>query len=90
MNGQRVEGIEQFRRMLHEIPPGRTIALAAMRDGQSQTFSVQLADRTQLATQIIVDLETDPSPDVSSAEPPRPHRASRRLSLRWLLRQPDP
>src|SRR5580698_224783 len=32
MNGQRVEGIEQFRRMLHETPPGRTITLVAMRD----------------------------------------------------------
>ncbi len=70
MNGQRVEGIEQFRRMLHEIPPGRTITLVAMRDGQQQNFSVQLADRTQLATQIIVDLETDP-PAVSADEPPQ-------------------
>ncbi len=69
MNGQRVEGIEQFRRMLHEIPPGRTITLVAMRDGQQQNFSVQLADRTQLATQIIVDLETDPPPAVSTDEP---------------------
>lgn len=34
MNGQRVEGIEQFRRMLHETPSGRTITLVAMRDGQ--------------------------------------------------------
>jgi serine protease Do len=72
VNGQRVEGIEQFRRMLHDIPPGRTITIAAIRDGQLQSFSVQLADRTQLATQIIVDLETDPSPDVSSDEPPAP------------------
>jgi serine protease Do len=72
VNGQRVEGIEQFRRMLHDVPPGRTITIAAVRDGQLQSFSVQLADRTQLATQIIVDLETDPSPDVSSDEPPAP------------------
>ncbi len=70
MNGQRVEGIEQFRRMLHETPPGRTITLVAMRDGQPQNFTVQLADRTQLATQIIVNLETDPPPAVSTDEPP--------------------
>jgi S1-C subfamily serine protease len=71
MNGQRVEGIEQFRRMLHETPPGRTITLVAMRDGQPQNFTVQLADRTQLAAQIIVDLETDPPPAVSTDEPPQ-------------------
>jgi serine protease Do len=69
MNGQRVEGIEQFRRMLHEAPPGRTITLVAIRDGQPQNFSVQLADRTQLATQIIVDLETDPPPALNADEP---------------------
>ena len=62
MNGQRVESIEQFRRMLHETPPGRTITLVAMRDGQPQNFSVQLADRTVLANQVMGDLETDPQP----------------------------
>jgi serine protease Do len=71
MNGQRVESIEQFRRMLHETPPGRTITLVAMRDGQSQNFSVQLADRTQLANQIIVDLETDPPPTANTDETPQ-------------------
>jgi hypothetical protein len=60
MNGQRVEGVEQLRRMLRETPPGRTVALVAMRDGQAQTFNIQLADRAQLATRIIGDLEADP------------------------------
>jgi serine protease Do len=70
MNGQHVEGIEQFRRMLHEIPPGRTITLAAYREGQQQNFSVQLADRTQLAAKVIDDLETDPPSAVNAEEPP--------------------
>jgi len=56
--------------MLHETPPGRTITLVAIRDGQPQNFSVQLADRAQLATQIIVDLETDPPPALSIDDPP--------------------
>jgi serine protease Do len=59
MNGQRVEGIEQFRRMLHETPPGRNVTLVAMRDGQSLNFSVQLADYSALTKQMIGDLETD-------------------------------
>jgi membrane-associated protease RseP (regulator of RpoE activity) len=49
MNGQRVEGVEQFRRMLHETPPGRTVSLTVMRDGQSVNLSVQLADRNTVA-----------------------------------------
>lgn len=42
INGQRVEGFMQFRRMLHEIPPGRTAQLSVWRDGHSQTVSVTL------------------------------------------------
>jgi serine protease Do len=43
INGQRVEGSEQFRRMIHEIPPGRTAKLTIWRDGRSQSVSVILA-----------------------------------------------
>ena len=69
MNGQRVEGIEQFRRMLHETPPGRTVSLVAMREGQPLNFSVQLADRALLANQIIGNLETDPQPAAAMEDP---------------------
>jgi serine protease Do len=61
MNGQRIEGIEQFRRMLRETPPGRTASLVVMRDGQAVNISVQLADRSVIATQIIGGLESEPS-----------------------------
>jgi S1-C subfamily serine protease len=72
MNGQRIEGIEQFRRMLRETPPGRTVSLVAMRDGQPVAISVQLADRAALATQIIGGLDSDPPPPVASEAPPPP------------------
>jgi S1-C subfamily serine protease len=42
INGQRVEGTEQFRRMIHEIPAGRTANLTVWRDGRSQSFKVTL------------------------------------------------
>jgi len=42
INGQRVEGAAQFRRMLHEIPAGRTIQLTVWRDGHSQTLNATL------------------------------------------------
>jgi membrane-associated protease RseP (regulator of RpoE activity) len=45
LNGQTVEGAEQLRRMLREIPPGRQISLEISRDGNTQTLAVQLADR---------------------------------------------
>jgi membrane-associated protease RseP (regulator of RpoE activity) len=45
VNGQRVEGSEQFGRILREIPAGRKVALQLSRDGSTQTFEVLLVDR---------------------------------------------
>jgi membrane-associated protease RseP (regulator of RpoE activity) len=47
-NGSRVESEEQFRRMVREIPPGRTVALGISRDGSPQTIQVQLGDRGKI------------------------------------------
>ncbi len=45
LNGQPVEGAEQLRRMLREIPAGRKVSLEISRDGNIQTLAVELADR---------------------------------------------
>jgi S1-C subfamily serine protease len=42
INGQRVEGTEQFHRMIREIPAGRTAQFTVWREGRSQTISVTL------------------------------------------------
>jgi len=42
INGQRIEGAAQFRRMIHEIPAGRSIQLTVWRDGRTQTVSATL------------------------------------------------
>jgi C-terminal processing protease CtpA/Prc len=42
INGQRVEGAAQFRRMIHEIPAGRSIQLTVWRGGRTQTISATL------------------------------------------------
>src|SRR5580700_6598626 len=42
INGQRVEGAAQFRRMIHEIPAGRSAQFTIWRDGRAQTISVTL------------------------------------------------
>jgi serine protease Do len=47
VDGQRVEGATQFRRMIHEIPAGRTIQLSVWRDGRSQTLSATLGEAEQ-------------------------------------------
>jgi C-terminal processing protease CtpA/Prc len=42
LNGQRVEGAAQFRRMIHETPAGRSVQLTIWRDGRAQSISVTL------------------------------------------------
>lgn len=42
INGQRVEGTTQFRRMIHEIPAGRSVQLSIWRDGKQQNISATL------------------------------------------------
>jgi serine protease Do len=42
INGQRVEGAAQFRRMIHEIPAGRSVQFTVWRDGRAQSVSVTL------------------------------------------------
>ena len=45
LNGSQVESVEQLRRMIREIPPGRLVTLGISRDGQPMTVKAQLADR---------------------------------------------
>jgi serine protease Do len=42
INGQRVEGTEQFRRMVREIPAGRTVQFTVWREGRAQPVEVTL------------------------------------------------
>ena len=42
INGERVEGTVQFRRMIRETPAGRTLQLTVWRDGRSQKVSATL------------------------------------------------
>jgi len=51
-NGTPVESQEQFKRLMRETPPGRTVALNIMRDGHPQAVKVQLADRKQLESSV--------------------------------------
>jgi serine protease Do len=44
-NGQRVEGMEQFGRMVRETPPGREVKLTIGRNGSTQTLTAVLGSR---------------------------------------------
>lgn len=47
-NGANVESVEELRRMIHEIPPGRTVTLGVSRDGQMLTLKAELAARGKM------------------------------------------
>ncbi len=49
VNSQPVESVEQLRRMIHEIPAGRTITMGISRDGQPLTLTAQLAQHSKVA-----------------------------------------
>ena len=66
MNGQRVEGADQFRRMLRETPPGHTVNFVISRDGQQKNISVELGDRAKVEANAWSQHFTVPDP----GEPP--------------------
>jgi hypothetical protein len=52
VNGQAVEGAEQFGRMMREVPAGHKVSLVISRDGVNQTITVQLADRKKMENDV--------------------------------------
>jgi membrane-associated protease RseP (regulator of RpoE activity) len=59
LNGQTVEGAEQLKRMLHEIPAGRKVSLEISRDGNIQTLAVELADREAMERDVWDKIDKD-------------------------------
>jgi serine protease Do len=45
INEQKIESVEQLRRVVHEIPPGRTVTIGISREGQPMILKAQLAER---------------------------------------------
>ena len=50
-NGTAVESEEQLRRLIREVPPGRTVTLGISRDGSPMKINVQLADHSTVVAQ---------------------------------------
>jgi serine protease Do len=51
-NGTKVESEEQFRRLIRETPPGRTVTLGISRDGNPMTITAQIGDRGKLSSEL--------------------------------------
>lgn len=56
-NGQRVEGGEQFMRLVRETPPGRPVSLLVFRNGTNQTLTATIGQRQ--AGILALELEPD-------------------------------
>lgn len=48
VNDQRIESVEQLKRVIREIPSGRTVSIGISRDGQPMTIKAQLAERDKM------------------------------------------
>jgi S1-C subfamily serine protease len=51
MNGQLIDNDDQLRKLLKEMPVGRTVSFVVSRDGQTQTMTMTTADRRTVGLQ---------------------------------------
>jgi membrane-associated protease RseP (regulator of RpoE activity) len=70
IDGQNIEGAEQLRRALREIPPGRKVSLVISRDGNIQTLAVQLVDRKAMERDIWSKIGIDVDGIAAPSPPP--------------------
>jgi len=66
-NGERVQGGEQFVRLVRETPPGHNVALLVVRNGANQTLTATIAQRQPAALAFEFDGE-----NFAMAMPPTP------------------
>ncbi|MDQ2833268.1 MAG: PDZ domain-containing protein [Acidobacteriota bacterium] len=69
MNGQLIEGGDQLRRLLREIPAGRVVSFVISREGQTQTISTQMADRRKVEQQAWEQHYSVPAPEEGTKSP---------------------
>jgi serine protease Do len=48
VNDQKIESVEQLKRVIRETPPGRTVSIGISRDGQPVNLKAQLAERNKM------------------------------------------
>jgi serine protease Do len=71
-NGQRVDSVAQFIRMVHETPAGREVKLAITRSGGMQTLALKTAARKSLAGRTdVIEIPRIELPDIRMSDVPR-------------------
>jgi serine protease Do len=74
-NGQRVEGVDQFMRLVRETPPGRDVKLSLSRGGTSQQMTVRTMSRKAWLSsrfgEQAVELPRIEMPDIRIPDVPR-------------------
>jgi S1-C subfamily serine protease len=65
MNGQVIDGGEQLRKMLRDVPVGRSVSFLISRDGQTQTMTLTTADRRTVGLQAWEQHYSVPAPGPS-------------------------
>ncbi len=71
-NGQRIEGVEQFARLVHETPAGRRMKLLVGREGVSRTLQATLSARPAAAPRIQAGLAPLRMPGFDGPDAPLP------------------
>jgi membrane-associated protease RseP (regulator of RpoE activity) len=61
-NGTAIESEEQIRRLIREVPPGRSVTLGISRDGSPMKISVQLADHSAMVAKVRPGVIIPPRP----------------------------
>jgi len=67
MNGQAIENEDQLRRLLRDMPVGRTVSFVISRDGQTQTLTATMADRRTVGLQAWEQHYSVPAPGPSGS-----------------------
>src|SRR5262249_6099762 len=65
VNDQKIESVEQLKRVIREIPAGRTISIGISRDGQPLTLKAQLAERDKMQMDRSFNFSMPPMPAIN-------------------------
>jgi serine protease Do len=76
-NGQRVEGTEQFSRMVRETPPSRNARITISRNGANQTLTATIGEHQDSDFGRDFNLRIPPMPPMPPVDVPRPVMAVR-------------
>ncbi len=69
VNGTQVDGEDQLRKLLHDMQPGRSVAMVVCRNGAEQTVNATMANRAELERQAWENHWTVPEPTFEDSYP---------------------